>query len=226
METFAAKNIKYVENAENFFEADAEWKGALNEHNFQASGITEMNVNELQGSGCLYAFHHVAFYGNHEAVLWLLGIGADINLRLPMSFRTALHCAALRGNHQTVMLLLQKGAEPDLLDIYGCAPWQVAFFNGHVELAKVLYDVLPMQSSGFWGMFFPKSRFSRKQHHKNHKKHKNYDRYNNGNTSNTNNTGSDYSENLDHSDDKMTTRVRGAKKLLTDKVLQMWQRVA
>ena len=80
-----------------------------------------------------------------EAALILLAAGADPGAHAGTPFLkyflSALQEAAARGSKQVVEMLLDRGADPEEWDIMGHGqPLFQAAFNGHDEVARLIYD--------------------------------------------------------------------------------------
>lgn len=74
-----------------------------------------------------------------KGVTWLLGHGADPNVRNADEQETALHVAAWRGQAPAIIqLLLDHGADVHATRGDGRTPWLLASRNGFTELASML----------------------------------------------------------------------------------------
>lgn len=74
-----------------------------------------------------------------EMVELLLKNDAKINLKDPLTHRTALHIAAFTGNIVLIQLLLLYGANNVVTDVRGDMPYQMALHFKHNEAAKLLH---------------------------------------------------------------------------------------
>jgi ankyrin repeat protein len=78
-----------------------------------------MDVTEVSaGPDDDCALHFAAYWGEHEVILELLAIDADINARNRLG-STPIHLAAMNGKCDTIRLLVEKGADLTLFDEEG-----------------------------------------------------------------------------------------------------------
>lgn len=89
--------------------------------------LVGLGADVLGGKRKLIPLHNAASTGANEAVLALLGLGADINQK--SSGWDALWTAVINRHHETVSLLLEQGANP---------------YNSCVPPNKKYPDILPM----------------------------------------------------------------------------------
>ena len=74
-----------------------------------------------------------------ETMLYLLGMGADVNVKDAKS-KTPLHHSCFRGNTVVVELLLEHNANCNITDEEASTPLHVAAVKGHVEVLKTLLE--------------------------------------------------------------------------------------
>jgi ankyrin repeat protein len=83
--------------------------------------------------------HFAAYYGHHQAVLFLLSKGIRIDGK-DAAGTTALHAAAWTGNEKLFKILLKKGADRTICDYDG---WSVAIYamsQGHDNISRLLLE--------------------------------------------------------------------------------------
>ena len=78
--------------------------------------------------------------GHRELVEWLLGHGADPNIRGENFFFTALHIAAYHGQVEISRILLKHKADRNALDQNGRTPLHSASKRGDINLARLLLE--------------------------------------------------------------------------------------
>ncbi len=81
--------------------------------------------------------------GDVEAVLNLLGRGADVNAMGPRTRETPLHQAARHGHAEAVKALLHAGADPAAEDSDGITPAERARNAGHADIVRLLESPRP-----------------------------------------------------------------------------------
>jgi ankyrin repeat protein len=109
--------------------------------------LTTANVNNTDIINGSTALIWVASRGYVECTLFLLGIGADVNIR-DSHGRSALHIASLRGHVEVVKILLNSGALIDVPDNDGFTSlyWSIRqsrhndFKNRFLIASRVLID--------------------------------------------------------------------------------------
>jgi ankyrin repeat protein len=78
--------------------------------------------------------------GRLEVVEWLLGHGANPNLRSDLNLYTPLHVAALNGHVEVSRKLLQHKVDQNALDKNGRTPLRLAAEGGHIDVARLLLE--------------------------------------------------------------------------------------
>ena len=94
--------------------------------------------------------HVAAQKGDLEAIIGLLGQGADVNSRDRYG-QTALMLAARAGHCNIVAALLEHGAHLNVTAKYGLSALMLAVVNDHVEAARMLANAgadLTLRGSG------------------------------------------------------------------------------
>jgi ankyrin repeat protein len=76
--------------------------------------------------------------GYADIVRVLLQYGADVNAIAEDDGYTALHLAVYYGHLEVVITLLQKGADINIKDINGKTVLDIAYENGHTDIAHFL----------------------------------------------------------------------------------------
>ncbi|MBK9584408.1 MAG: ankyrin repeat domain-containing protein [Alphaproteobacteria bacterium] len=83
-----------------------------------------VDVNQVSLFGD-YPLHVAAVRGSVEDIKILVDHGANINAKGEYDY-TALHHAAEQGHADAVKALMEKGADPNLTDVNGCTPLEIA----------------------------------------------------------------------------------------------------
>jgi hypothetical protein len=83
--------------------------------------------------------HFAAYYGHHQAVLFHLRYGADIDAN-DTAGTTGLHPAAWTGNEKRFQLLLKKGADSSIHDYNGWSVTIYAMSQGHDSISRLLLE--------------------------------------------------------------------------------------
>ena len=83
------------------------------------------------------ALHWLCAKGYKGLVVWLIGQGADVNMRNNEG-STPLHAAASNGNIDCVQMLLHYGADPSVKDAYSETACKIAKDRKHMQIHNVL----------------------------------------------------------------------------------------
>lgn len=84
--------------------------------------------------------------GDEGTVKSLLASSVNIDVREPVSQRTALHYAVFRGHHGALRCLLEGGANRFVRDGFGQQPLHLAAERGHTDMVRfLLSDMSPTQ---------------------------------------------------------------------------------
>lgn len=83
------------------------------------------------------ALHHACRWGHYDVCSWLIGAGADINLRDKNGW-TPLHLVVRFGHDRICSLLLSKGADTTISNNSGNAVFQVACSSGNISCLEIL----------------------------------------------------------------------------------------
>ena len=95
---------------------------------------------------------HLAATGGHEkVVMFLMALGADVDIRRSSSNKTPLHEVAEKGNGEMVQLLLRLGASVDTRATYSNTPLHLAVSSGNFTAVKAL---LQYRGKAFYFNFF------------------------------------------------------------------------
>ena len=90
-------------------------------------------------STCDFSAVMVASLHGHDAVVrYLLDQGDGVNYQSPLLGVDALMLASLNGHMTTAQILIERGADPNLTDINGHTPLEVAMLRGQRELQGYL----------------------------------------------------------------------------------------
>ncbi len=106
----------------------------------RAVGRSKRRVGALSPDG-FAPLHLAAYFGQPEAVVFLLDRGADIEARSTnprLRAVTPLHSAAAGGRTEVAVLLLDRGADPNATQPGGWTPLHQAAANGDVVLCARL----------------------------------------------------------------------------------------
>lgn len=104
---------------------------------FEQGAPIETHDDSLWGEVPL---HKAALYGKTEAVKFLIGKGADVNIRTLKFKNTPLHYAAREGHADIVGILISAGADINATDEYGNTPGDGARIHNHAEIARRLRE--------------------------------------------------------------------------------------
>ena len=96
------------------------------------------NINELYMYNSTL-LHYASQFGNVDAVEYLLGRGACIEIKNSYEER-ALHLAAENGKSDVVKLLLEHGAKIEMIDKNCWTALHYAANGGHSSIVKILID--------------------------------------------------------------------------------------
>lgn len=94
------------------------------------------------------AMHHAAFNNHTEAIQMLRNRGFDVNYQTLIEQFTPLFIATANGNTEAAVLLLQLGADPNISDLNGRLPLDIALKD---TALKDILTGLPF----FFFFFFP-----------------------------------------------------------------------
>ena len=106
--------------------------------NYLLSTFSDMEVNSARAGSCSNPLCLASGLGNNEAVMALIGHGADANYI--SGANSALVQAVRRFHNTAVQMLLEAGADPYVLDYAGSNILQAAARRNHAETLQVILD--------------------------------------------------------------------------------------
>jgi ankyrin repeat protein len=105
--------------------------------------VTRANVNALRHPTFGWTLLHAACTkNNHDLVVWLINMKADINAP-DIYLNTPLHVAALKGSSKNMQVLLAAGANPRLANKLGELPLHRAASSINKGCVALLLDAYP-----------------------------------------------------------------------------------
>lgn len=94
---------------------------------------------DLKNESGWTALHYAVVKNNPEIINLIIKAGADINLREEKRGQTPLHFAALTGKKEAVEILLKNKANPEIKDVNGKTPKQLAQLTADKKIIDLFH---------------------------------------------------------------------------------------